>query len=458
MPPASFNHHPSSYRDPSGFIFEKDGCLYRQVNQCFQKDFDRFTQSGLYQNLVEKDILVPHQTIHKNLTDTANWYLTLQPEIIPFISYPYECCFTMLKDAALITLQAAKEAMKFGMMLKDASAYNIQLHKGKMIFIDTLSFEQYNEQKPWIAYRQFCEQFFAPLSLMHYLKEPLQNLLIAYPEGIPLQLASKVLPFKSRWNLHNYLHLHLQSTLAKKNKTKNENTKPFSKQKMKNLLQSLEAGIQSFSFSQSPTNWSDYYEEAHQRGDYVAAKKQMVSDWLGKLNPKTVFDAGANEGEFSGLAGSSTYVISADSDHASINKLYQKVKQKNNSNIYPLVVDLANPSPAVGVNNMERPSFLERIKVDLVLALALIHHLFIGKNIPFDEIAKMFSGITQLLIIEFIPKSDEKVKLITAYKKELLPNYSEENFETSFLNFFSIEEKKEITGSGRILYLMQRRN
>jgi hypothetical protein len=456
--PASFNHHPSSYRDPSGFIFEENGCLYRQVNQCFQKDFDRLMQSGLYQKLVEKNILVPHQTIHDNLTGSTNWHLTLKPEVIPFVSYPYEWCFNMLKDAALLTLEAAKEAMKFGMMLKDASAYNVQLHKGKTIFIDTLSFEQYDEQKPWIAYRQFCEQFFAPLSLMHYMKEPLQNLLMSYPEGIPLQLSSKMLPFKSKWNLHSYLHLHLQSTLARKNKRTDKDAKPFSKQKLKNLLLSLEAGIQSFSFSQSPTNWSNYYEEAHQRGDYIAAKKQIVSDWIRKLNPKTVFDAGANEGEFSELASASAYVISADADHASINKLYQKVCDKNNSNICPLVVDLANPSPAIGLNNNERSSFLDRIKVDLVLALALIHHLSIGKNIPFGEAAKSFFNMTQYLIIEFVPKDDEKVKLITAHKKELVSNYSEESFETSFLNFFSIDEKKQIASSGRTLYLMQRHN
>src|SRR5690349_17502076 len=137
---STFKLHPSSFRDPSGFIFEKNGILYRQVNQVFKKDFDHFIQSGLYQRLVDKNFLIPHHTVNENLTNSPDWYLTLQPQLLSFISYPYEWCFNMLKDAALLTLQVAKEAMNQGMILKDASSYNIQLHKGQPLFIDSLSF------------------------------------------------------------------------------------------------------------------------------------------------------------------------------------------------------------------------------------------------------------------------------------------------------------------------------
>jgi hypothetical protein len=455
--PLPFSQHPSSYRDPSGFLFYRDGILYRQVNKIFAPDFDMFMQNGLHDHLVKKQLLISDEIINENLTGSENWHLTLQPEFIPFISYPYEWCFDMLKDAALLTLEAANDAMNFGMMLRDASAYNVQLHKGKMIFIDTLSFEQYDEQKPWKAYHQFCQHFFAPLALMHYLKEPLQNLFLAYPDGLPLGMTSKMLPFKSKWNLHSYLHLHLQSSIAKRNKTENDGGKAFSKQKMKNLLQSLKDGICSFSFSQSSTVWTNYYEEAGQRGDYLAAKKQIISDWLSRLNIKTVFDAGANEGEFSELAASfATCVISTDSDHSAISKLYQKVLQKNSSNIFPLVLDLANPSPAIGANNNERPSFLERIKVDLTLALALIHHLALGRNISFEKIAEMFSSAGKYLVIEFVPGEDEMVRPMTSHKKELLQTYTEENFLTAFQKFFIILHKQEVSTSGRTLYLMQK--
>lgn len=450
-----FNIHPSSYRDPSGFLFYQNEILYRQVNQFFKNDFDCFINSGLYQHLIEKKILIPHQPVFENLTGCENWYQTLQPEVVAFISYPYEWCFDMLKDAALLTLEAANEAMNFGMMLKDASAYNVQWHKGKMMFIDTLSFEKYNEQKPWIAYRQFCEQFFAPLALMHYLKEPLQNLFIAYPDGIPVTLTKKLLPLKSKFNLHNYLHIHLHSFAAKHSNQKPKE-KTFSKQKMKNLLRSLEEGIRSFSFSQQGV-WSNYYEEANQREDYVAAKKQIVDDWLTQLKPKTVFDAGANNGEFSELAATqSDYVVSADFDHNSINHLYKKIKEKNISNIHPLMIDFANPSPAIGVNNEERPSFLQRTKVDVTLALALIHHLCIGKNVPFESLAKLFSSLGAYLIIEFVPKEDEKIQLMLQQKKDVYHWYSQDNFAKDFSVYFKITKAIEIGSSKRILFLMER--
>src|SRR5215211_487772 len=180
--------HPSSYRDPSGFLYYHNNSLYRQVNKSYQEHFEQFISGALYQHLVNQQLLISHQQINVNYLDDTDWYQTIQPELVPFISYPYEWCFDMLKDAALTTLLVAQESMVYNMMLKDASAYNVQWHKGKMIFIDSLSFEKYDDTKPWIAYRQFCEHFLAPLALMHYRKWPLQNLWLAYPDGFPLPL------------------------------------------------------------------------------------------------------------------------------------------------------------------------------------------------------------------------------------------------------------------------------
>lgn len=452
---SSFNSHPSSYRDPSGFVFYKDGVLYRQVNKVFKKNFDLFINSGLYQHLICKKILIEHQTLCENLTNSADWHQTLQPEVLPFISYPYEWCFDMLKDAALVTLEAAKEAMNFDMMLKDASAYNIQLHKGNMIFIDTLSFEEYDKQKPWVAYRQFCEHFFAPLALMHYLKVPLQNLFIAYPDGIPLSVAAKMLPFKSKISLHTSLHIHFHASMSLKNRRKDK-IQPFSKKKMKNLLQSLEDGIKNFSFLSSSGVWSEYYKEAKTRNSYVDFKKNAVQDLLKDLLVKTLFDAGANEGEFSLLMHEKyNHVVSADLDHCAVNQLYNNIKQKEIPNILPLMQDLANPSPGIGLNNKERAFFSNRIKVDLVLALALIHHLVIGKNIPFEAVAEMFHSIGKYLLIEFVPKEDEKVQYMLNQKKDIYTFYSEGVFLKSFSQKFSIIKQQKITGSNRTLFLMK---
>jgi hypothetical protein len=448
--------HPSSYRDPSGFLFYHNEVLYRQVNQVFKEDFDQFIAGGLYKTLVDKGLLIEHSTVNQNLTGSDNWHQTLKPERIPFISYPYEWCFDMLKDGALLTLEAALEAMNYGMMLKDASSYNVQWHKGSMRFMDTLSFEKYDASLPWIAYRQFCEHFLAALALMHYKKWPLQNLLLAYPDGIPLELAQKLLPGRSKFNLNTYLHLHLHARMSGRPSKTASSSKTFSSTKLKNLLQSLKDAINSFSLDTSSGVWSDYYSEAFQREDYVALKKQIIADWTTQLNLRSAIDVGANEGEFSELlAQKDIYTISADFDHYSINRLYKKLKQNKISSIYPLVIDFANPSPAIGLNNAERSSFTDRTKTDLVLSLAFVHHLAIGKNAPFESIAKLFARLGKYLIVEFTPKEDEKVQLMVKQKRDIYFNYSEECFLKAFSVYFKCLNKREVGTSKRVLYLMQ---
>ena len=456
--PNPFSYHPSSFRDPSGFIFEQEKILYRQVNKVFKEHFELFINSGFYEKLAQQQLLIPHEIINENLTGSNDWYATLKPERIPFISYPWEWSFDMLKDAALLTLRLAKEATASGLVLKDATPYNIQWHKGRFIFIDSLSFEKYNPEEPWIAYRQFCENFLAPLLLMHYSKNSLQQLLLAYPEGVPLAIARSLLPGRSKLSLHTYLHIHLHANIAGRKSGAPSSKQKFSKKKFLDLISSLELVINKLKLSGKSTAWSAYYEEASQRNDYLEQKKKIISQWLDKMPiPKTATDLGANDGEFSRLLSSKKIpTIAADFDPYCINKLYNDLKISGEKNIQPLIVDLSNPSPAIGVNNKERTSFLARFRVDLVLALALVHHLAIGKNIPFEMIADLFQNISSTLIIEFVPREDEKVQLMLAGKKDIYPGYTEEKFEKAFGNYFRVLNKEAIAGTGRTLYLMTR--
>lgn len=453
-----FIHHPSSYRDPSGFIFEKNGVLYRQVNIFYKEYFDHFIKSGCYDQLVKKGLLIPHENLQENLTGKNEYYTTLKPERIEFISYPYEWSFDMMKDAALLTLQLVKEALQFDMVLKDATPYNIQWHKGKFIFIDTLSFEKY-EQTPWIAYRQFCESFLGPLLIMHYSKKQLPELLLAWPNGVPLDIIQSLLPKRSRFSLYIYLHIHLHAKYSLKQSEKPEKRKIFSKQKLLNLISSLEVLINKLKTPDQKSSWSEYYEEASQRNDYLEQKKKIIADWVNEMSDiKTAIDLGANKGEFSKLLSEkSINTIAADFDPYCINELYRQIKNSGKKNIQPLVLDLSNPSPASGMNNEERRSFISRTKTDLVLALALIHHLAIGKNIPFEMIADMLQRIGQTLIIEFIPKEDEKVKLMLSRKEDVYTDYTQERFEQSFMKYFLIQNKQSIGTSGRFLYLVKRK-
>ncbi len=446
--------HPSSYRDPSGFIFEENGMIYRQVNRVYREQFEFLMRSGLYSKLVSKGWLISHERQIENVYNQPDWYTTLKPEQIPFISYPYEWSFDMLKDAALLTLKIAKTSMEHGMMLKDATPYNIQWLKGRFVFIDTLSFEKYDEKEPWIAYRQFCEHFLAPLCLMHYRRQPLHQLMLAYPDGIPLSVASSLLPARTKFNLHVYLHIHLNAKLG--SRKSNEKKIVFNKQKLSNIFSSLETLTNKLKLPGRSTNWSGYYKEAAEREDYLEAKKNIVGSWVEKLNVYTAIDLGANDGVFSEIiASKGIATIATEQDPFCVNSLYLKLKDWNDESIQPLVIDLASPSPAIGFNNKERSSFISRAKADLVVALALIHHLAIGRNVPLPMIAELFTKLSQrYLIIEFIPKTDEKVKLMLSGRTDIFDGYHIDEFENVFKKYFSIEQVSAVGSTDRKLYLM----
>jgi len=453
----SSERQPSSFRDPSGFIFTKNGTIYRQVNLSYKKHFDHFVQSGLYKTLADLQWLTPHE-VEDQHTDDPLSYLVLRPEPVPFISYAYEWSFDMLRDAALLTLNIQRKALEYGMTLKDATPFNVQWHKGRMIFIDTLSFELF-ENRPWIAYRQFCEQFLSPLLLMHYAKASLHSLPLAWPEGIPLQQTRRLLPYRSRWSLHVWLHIHLHAKISARARGKTAGEIHFSKQKMINLITSLELLIRKLKTPAQPSNWQHYYEEAGSRGEYLAAKKQLVHSCLLELKGvNTVADLGANEGEFTAIAAAAGFrSIAADGDPYCINHLYLHLRDSKQENIQPLIIDLVNPSPAIGVNNQEREAFLQRLQADLVLALAIVHHLAIGKNIPLDKIASLFSIARKYLIIEFVPKDDPKTQQLLANRSDIFPRYTLQDFIAAFEPYFIIQRQEVIANSERVLLLMKRK-
>lgn len=452
------NIHPASYRDPSGFIFAHEGTLYRQVNRVFADAFELATQSGFYEAMIREGLLIPHERINQPLAGHGDWYCTLKPEPLPFISTPGEWCFSMLKDAALLTLKLARKAIDYGLVLKDATPFNVQFKGCTPVFIDSLSFDRYNEKEPWIAYRQFCETFLSPLLLSKYGRQQLPQLLAAWPEGIPLKSTKALLPLKSRLSLHTWLHIHLHASVAGRNSAAGHTTSTaFSKQKMISLLDSLQTLVQKTTLPATKTTWSAYYDEAGSRGGYLDAKKALIRSWISDLNAlQTVTDLGANDGEFSRLLrAAGKHVVAADADPACINQLYEKGKAAHETGILPLVIDLVNPTPATGVNNKERASFAERIHTDLAMGLALIHHLAIGRNIPFGMIAAFFSGLADYLIIEFIPKEDPKIKEMLTQKQDIYTGYTAGSFETAFSVYYEILKKETEGLAGRTLYLMK---
>ncbi|MBK8520282.1 MAG: SAM-dependent methyltransferase [Chitinophagaceae bacterium] len=455
--------NPASYRDNSGFVFKQHDKVYRYIHPNYEPHYHQLMNSGLYDELVKNKRLIPHQEI----ADTTVFNFTdgkvLLPEQIPFISYPYEWSFDMLKDAALLTLQIALAALKKEMILKDATPFNVQFFNGKPIFIDTLSFENYEAGKPWIAYHQFSECFLAPLLLMHYCHPDTNKLFTVYPNGIPMDVLVSLLPKSSKWNMGTFLHVHLQAKFAQRTQRAGKQNKKaggennFSKQKLELLLKGLESFVQKLSPKKVKTTWDDYYTDTILGDDYLQAKTTLIRSFSNFIDFKTVIDLGANDGHFSLLFDENKHVIATDADNNSINQLYLTIKKESIPNILPLVNDLTVPSPAIGWANAERESITTRLKADLVLALALVHHLAIAKNVPLHFIADWLQPMGEHLIIEFVPKEDEKVKLLLQNRKDIFDNYSLESFRSIFTGKYKIVREEKVGNTSRILFLMTRK-
>jgi len=451
---------PGSFRDPSGFLFYKNNSIYRQINSIYKTEYDLLLSSGLYKNLVESKLLIPHEELEESSFQSFDGSWVIKPEMIPFITYPYEWCFSQLKDAALLTIEIQKRALKHGMSLKDSSAYNVQFRKGQPIFIDTLSFEKHNQGLPWTAYRQFCQHFLAPLALMSCKDIRLGQLLKIHIDGIPLDLASSLLPFHTRFNFSLLIHIHLHARAQKhfsshSTKTVRGNISNLS---MMGLLDSLETCVKKLRYKTKKTEWGDYYRDTNYTSDGFEHKKELISAFLGRIKPEVVWDLGSNTGIFSRIAsGKKIQTLSFDSDPLAVQKNYIECVAAREECLLPLLLDLANPSPGIGWGNKERKCISNRGNADTVMALALIHHLAISNNLPFDLIAEYFSKICSSLIIEFVPKNDSQVQRILASRKDIFSDYTKESFEESFIKFFTIIEQTPIKDSKRTLYMMTKK-
>jgi len=452
---------PSSFRDPSGFLFFQDGSLYRQVNIIYKENYDHLVDSGLYQTLVDSGLLVSHDEVSTDYARTYDAFKILKPELIPFISYPYEWCFSQLKDAALATLEIQKRALDFGMTLKDSSAYNIQFMKGKPVLIDTLSFDRYREGQTWVAYRQFCQHFLAPLALMSYRDIRLNQLFRVYMDGVPLDLASSLLPFRTRFmfSLLSHLHLHARSQKHFADKTVDMSDRRMGRLSFLGLIDNLESTVKKLKRRPQGTEWTNYYEDTTYSGDALHQKKQLVAEFVDKLSPKIVWDLGANTGLFSRIASDKgIQTISFDIDPACVEKNYLECVEKRETNILPLLLDLTNPSPDIGWQNQERISLLQRGPADTALFLALIHHLAISNNLPFSKVADFLYNICNSLVIEFVPKSDPQVQKLLSTREDIFPNYTQQAFENEFGEYFTVQKSAKIVDSERTLYVMTRRH
>jgi hypothetical protein len=453
----------SSFRDPHGFVFTAEGVLFRQVNEAHREAFDLMTSSGLRDRLFEERLLVRHAEEDPARALTTDAYKVIRPEMIPFISYPYEWSFSALSDAARHTLRVQRIAMEHGMSLRDASAYNVQFSSGRPILIDTLSFEPLTTGRPWVAYRQFCEHFVAPLALMAMRDVRIGRTLQTFLDGIPLDIASSLLPLRSRrmTGLQLHVHLHARSQMKHASKASSEpdpTQRRFSERSFEGLLSSLESTIAKLPSPTGPSAWKDYYSEAdHYANEAAAAKETIVRGWLSERRPRTVWDLGANTGRFASIAADlGADVVAFDADPFAVESAYL-ARREQHAGPLPLVMDLTNPSASVGLAHAERMSLAERGPADLSLALALVHHLAIAANIPLGRFTDLLADLGRSSIVEWVPKDDPKVKPMLSSREDVFGSYSESVFVSELERRFSIVSREPIPEMGRILFLVERR-
>ncbi len=452
----------SSFRDPAGYVFRQDGEYFRAIRPEYAEHYGHLLQSGLYQTLSRRKLLLAHTEVIPEPRSESGLFKVLKPRQLHFVSHPFEWCFSQLKDAALVTLEIQKTALEQGMSLKDASAYNIQFVDGRPTHIDTLSFEKAVPGRPWVAYGQFCSHFLAPLALMAYTDVRLHQLLRVYLDGIPLDLAAELLPWRSWFHPAMLLHIHLHA--ASQRRLRNQpishaiRRRQLSRNALRGLITSLENAVRRLHWQPKREFWGNYYEETVLGGGYVESKQTVVREFLRLARPQRVWDLGANTGTFSRLASETvdSEVISFDLDPECVELNYREARQRGNGRVLPLVLDVTNPSPACGWNLAERHSLLDRRRPDLVMALALVHHLALGHNLPLPWIAGFLRQLAPYLLIEFVPKDDLNARKLLQAREEMFADYDQPHFEAAFETHFAIERSEPVAAAGRRLYLMRR--
>ncbi len=455
---------PDSFRDPDGFMFVREGRLYRQVNRRGAADFRQLADSGLLEALLAERLLVPHREASLALATDGDAAAVIAPETIPFISYPYEWCFSQLKEAALATLRIQSLALDRGMVLKDASAYNVQFRDGGPVLIDTLSFTAYHEGEPWAAYGQFCRHFLAPLALMALRDVRLGGLLREHLDGVPLDLAAGLLPWRTRLRPRLLMHVHAHAASMRRHarlpagRQGGRRPAKVSRAALVAIVDSLRRAVADLHWRPGGTTWGDYYADTNYSAAALAGKKALVATFLEAAGDGTVWDLGANNGLFSRLAAArGRFVVSADADPAAVELNWRACRRDGERLVLPLLVDLANPGPAQGWAHVERRSLLGRGPAGIVMALALVHHLAIGNNVPLAAIARFLAEAGGHLIVEFVPKTDSQVRRLLASRPDVFTDYDEPGFRAAFGTVYDILREERVPESERVLFLMRRR-
>jgi SAM-dependent methyltransferase len=457
-----------SFRDRDGRVYRLGGRIIRGLSPAALADFAKLRSTKFYGRCLEQGRLVGSEPLAPEQVplppeERERWAGFLEHETIPVISYPYEWTFGMLRDAALLQLDLVEAALRENMTLKDATPYNIQFRDGRPVFIDVPSFETLPAGAPWAGYRQFCELFLFPLLLQAYKGIAFQPLLRGRIDGVGVQTAARLFGLRDRLRPGVLSHVWLQAKLDRRFSATRQDVRTdlksagFHKELILANVRKLRRLVTKLDWQGDDSEWGAYevfhnYSESDHR-----QKESFVDECVRASDAAVVWDIGCNTGQFSRIAARhARHVLAMDLDHFAVERLYRAIREEGPGNILTLVQNVADPSPDWGWRNRERTDLQTRARPDLVLCLALIHHVVISANIPLDEFVDWLAGLSDQLVIEYVSRSDDKVKTLLRNKQDKYSDYSRERLEQALSRHFEVARRLSLESGNRFLYWCRR--
>ena len=454
---------PGSFRDRQSRVYYDGGEVLRSLSREGLADWEALAASETYTRFREAGRLVLTELVAEGDFEEG-WSGLLRHERIPFVTYPYEWTFGMLKDAALLSLDLMLGAVDDGLILKDGTPYNVQWRGSTPVFIDVGSFTRLREGEPWPGYRQFCMQFLYPLFLQAHRGLPFNPWLRGSLEGIEPRACRRLLSLRDFFRRGVISHVVLHERLERRYGSRGGETGTelaaagFGTELIRANITRLRRLVSRLEPRESASPWTDYMLDNTYGPAEAGRKEEFVSAAAASLQPQLVWDLGCNDGHYSRVvAEHAAYTVALDADERTVDRLYRSLAAREEESILPLVVDVADPSPALGWRNAERRTLSERGGPDLILCLALVHHLAITRNIPLESFLDWLRSMGAAVLIEFPDEADPMVGVLRAAKRDGHPEYTRATFERLLSEKFSVERTAEIGETRSLVFARPRR-
>jgi SAM-dependent methyltransferase len=450
---------PGSFRDPCSRVYREGSRVLRALSPAGSTDFDRVAATRFFGDAMSTgDIVRTWRTDDPDLL-ADGWAGALEHELLPVVTYPYEWSFGMLQDAALLQLRLLRKGLSDGVACKDGTAYNVQFRGTRPVFADVGSFRPHRAGDPWPGYRQFCQTFLYPLLVASHLGVPFQPLLRGALDGIPPTTAARLL--RGRHRLHRGVLPHVVVHARAERRYGDDGGRltgqlahaGLDARVIDNMAARLEALIGRLRPRGRDSHWTHYGGRPHYPRRALAAKDAFVAAALARYEPDTVVDLGCNDGRYARIAAASARtVVAADVDEAVVDRLYRSLREYGPPNVTPLVLDVADPSPGLGWLNRERAPFVQRVRCQLVLCLALVHHLAIGGNVPLPQVVDLLASFGAPVVVEVAGRSDPLVQRLLGAKRDVHDGYGIAAFERCAAARFDVARRLPILDGQRTLF------